>query len=36
LDTVPNHTLIGESKEEITILEEKIKRVEELIQEIND
>ena len=36
LDKVPNHTLIGENEEEFTRLEERIKFIEELIQEIND
>ena len=36
MDEVPNHTLIGESEEEFTRLEEKIKILEEFIQEISD
>jgi len=36
MDTVPNHTLIGENEEELMRLEEKIKMIEEFIQEINE
>ena len=36
MDKVPNHTLIGECEEEFFMLEEKIKFIEELIQEISD
>ncbi|KEQ57200.1 hypothetical protein SCCGRSA3_01584 [Marine Group I thaumarchaeote SCGC RSA3] len=36
MDIVPNHTLIVDSEDEFTKLEEKIKFIEELIQEIND
>jgi hypothetical protein len=36
MDTVPNHTLIGENEEELTRLEEKIKMIEEFIQEVNE
>ncbi len=36
MDDVPNHTLIGDSEEEYTRLEEKIKSIEALIQEISD
>ena len=36
MDEVPNHILIGESEEEFTRLEEKIKILEEFIQEISD
>lgn len=36
MDKVPNHTLIGECDEEFTRLEERIKFIEELFQEISD
>ena len=36
MEKVPNHTLIGDSDEEYARLEEKIKFIEDLIQEISD
>ena len=36
MENVPNHTLIGDSDEEYARLEEKIKFIEDLIQEISD
>ncbi len=36
MDKVPNHTLLGESDEEFTRLEERIKLIEELFHEISD
>ena len=36
MDNVPNHTLIGDIDEEYARLEEKIRLIEDLIQEISD
>jgi len=36
MDVVPNHTFIRDCQEEYARLEESIKSIEELIQEIND
>ena len=36
MDDSPNHTFIKDSQEEYTRLEESIKSIEELMQEISD